>query len=139
VDEFGYRVRSGAVISEIIDGEAVIMDMHSGNYFSTDGVGAVLWAMADAGFTQQAILAAAQAAYPLSPECRDEAAAFLAGIEASGLVVRTPGGGGGEVPAFAGAYATPILASHADMQDLIQLDPIHDVDAIGWPARKEQA
>ena len=30
------------------------------------------------------------------------------------------------------------LAVYEDMQDLLLLDPIHDVDETGWPARKSQ-
>jgi hypothetical protein len=43
VSESVYCLRSNAVISEIIDGEAVIMDMGSGSYFSTVGIGADIW------------------------------------------------------------------------------------------------
>jgi hypothetical protein len=28
---------------------------------------------------------------------------------------------------------------YEDMQDLLLLDPIHDVDETGWPARKQDA
>jgi hypothetical protein len=33
-------------------------------------------------------------------------------------------------------FHTPTLAKFTDMQDLLLLDPIHDVDKTGWPARK---
>ncbi len=32
-----------------------------------------------------------------------------------------------------GDYVAPVLESFTDMQDLILLDPIHEVDAAGWP------
>ena len=35
-----------------------------------------------------------------------------------------------------GAYRTPVLSIYTDMQDLLLLDPIHDVDQAGWPTRK---
>jgi CubicO group peptidase (beta-lactamase class C family) len=38
-----YVVRSPAVVHESIDGEAVIINLESGAYFSADGAGAVAW------------------------------------------------------------------------------------------------
>jgi hypothetical protein len=32
-------------------------------------------------------------------------------------------------------WVAPTLTVYADMQDLFQLDPIHDVDETGWPSR----
>ena len=33
-----------------------------------------------------------------------------------------------------GAYVSPGVDKYTDMQELILLDPVHEVDAIGWPA-----
>ena len=33
-------------------------------------------------------------------------------------------------------YAAPKLATYSDLQDLLLLDPIHDVDETGWPAAR---
>ena len=30
-------------------------------------------------------------------------------------------------------FATPVLNKYSDMQDLLLLDPIHEVDDTGWP------
>src|SRR5579872_7279583 len=38
-----YRVRDKNIVSEIIDEEAIIMDLATGTYFSADGAGAVIW------------------------------------------------------------------------------------------------
>ena len=35
-------------------------------------------------------------------------------------------------------YMPPQFNRYADMQDLLMLDPIHDVDEEGWPVRQEQ-
>ena len=37
-----YRVRDKNVVSEIIDEEAIIMDLNTGAYFSSDGPGALI-------------------------------------------------------------------------------------------------
>jgi hypothetical protein len=35
------------------------------------------------------------------------------------------------------AFVPPSLAKFQDMQDLLLLDPIHETDEPGWPARKQ--
>jgi hypothetical protein len=37
------------------------------------------------------------------------------------------------------AYAAPTLERYEDMQDLLLLDPIHEVDVTGWPKRPEDS
>jgi hypothetical protein len=39
---------------------------------------------------------------------------------------------------LANASLPPRLVRHTDMEDLILLDPIHDVDDAGWPTRKTE-
>ena len=36
-------------------------------------------------------------------------------------------------------FHPPVLNVFSDMQDLLLLDPIHDVDATGWPMPKSEA
>jgi hypothetical protein len=37
-------------------------------------------------------------------------------------------------------FEPPILRTFEDMQDLLLLDPIHEVDEMGWPnAKKDEA
>jgi hypothetical protein len=141
-----YRVRTTAIISEIIDGEAIIMDMSSGDYFSTTGVGATIWELATSHNSRTDILDGVASAYPMVPSARQDAATFLDDIEAAGLVVQqprldvdspSPCVSSAAPGLFPKAYECPKLQSHADMKDLIDLDPIHDVSDTGWPIRKE--
>ena len=45
-----YRVNSEQVINETIDGEAIMIDLASGAYFSLSQVGAEVWAGIEAAF-----------------------------------------------------------------------------------------
>jgi hypothetical protein len=141
VSESVYRLRSSAVISEIIDGEAIIMDMGSGSYFSTAGIGADIWQLVAGNAGRSTILDAAEAAFPATPGVRQDAATFLDEIEAAGLVVQQSQAGTGPLAhaAFGDVYVRPALLRHDDLKDLIELDPIHEVGATGWPVRKQTA
>ena len=41
-----------------------------------------------------------------------------------------------EAGASARPYEPPQLEKYTDMQDLVLLDPVHEVDATGWPHPK---
>ena len=49
-----------------------------------------------------------------------------------GLDVRIEAGSETEKPSF----EAPILHKYTDMQDLLLLDPIHEVDEAGWPVAR---
>lgn len=133
-----YAVRTPSVVSEIIDGEAIIMDMSSGLYFSGGGTACLIWQAILDGLSHDQILANAMAAYPDDPQAPREIEEFLADAQSRGLISRRPSTSDQphQSGAWSGAWRTPQLTSHEDMQDLIQLDPIHDVDEVGWPVRK---
>ncbi|HEY3812802.1 MAG TPA: PqqD family protein [Caulobacteraceae bacterium] len=134
-----YRVCAPAVVSEVIDGEAIIMDLRSGHYFSADGSGALVWQAVADGCGRAAILAWATEAFDAEPErVSADIDAFLAQLTEHGLVEAKDADAGTPAPApvARGAYRTPTLAVYTDMQDLLLLDPIHDVDEAGWPTRK---
>lgn len=136
-----YTIQEPSVVAEIIDGEAIIMDMASGTYFSSDGVGAIVWQDIIDGRSHDQILSAAEAAYPQASQARREIEAYLDELMARSLVKLGPEAHAtaSATSSWGGDYQTPRLSSHEDMQDLIQLDPIHDVDQVGWPVRKSDA
>ena len=135
-----FRLSAPSIISEVIDGEAIIIDMLSGAYFSTEGLGAVLWQVAISGRSRTTIVESVSAAYPDAATAGADTADFLEQLLSNDLIIEDAPAGAGEIglPAWpAMAYVPPQLQRHADMQDLIMLDPIHDVDAVGWPKRRE--
>jgi hypothetical protein len=134
-----YRVCAPAVVSEVIDGEAIIMDLRSGNYFSADGSGALVWQAIAEGCGREAILAWAADAFDAEPaRLTADIDAFIAQLTQHGLVEVEDAAASSPTPAslVRGAYRTPVLSIYTDMQDLLLLDPIHDVDEAGWPTRK---
>ena len=46
-----WRINSRSVVSEIIDGELIVMDSANGKYFSSTGVGPVVWLCIERGMT----------------------------------------------------------------------------------------
>lgn len=62
-----YRVRDKNVVSEIIDEEAIIMDLADGTYFSSNGAGAVIWDGIVCGFEAPQIKERVQHGFSVDP------------------------------------------------------------------------
>jgi hypothetical protein len=130
------------VVSELIDGEVVIMNLKSGNYYSARKTGALLWEWLRSGLTVAAMSARLAEIYGGDESAyAADLAAFVDCLLSEGLIkptaapaVRsTPPGEATQPPK---TYQAPLLEVYADMQDLLLLDPIHDTDDVGWPVAK---
>ena len=137
----GFRVNSPNVIQETIEGEVIIIDLKTGTYYSLRDSGAAVWEAIEQGADEDGIAAELQARYDASEEeIRDAVRQLLAELEGEGLVRAEEGAADRSATATAAAngsarlpFAAPVLEKHTDMQDLILLDPVHEVGAQGWP------
>jgi|AACY02.3.fsa_nt_gi hypothetical protein len=135
------------VVSEVIEGEAIIIDMDTGTYFNANGTGSLLWSLLlDAARSEMELIAAFHVAFPKVDRAAMEAdvRAFLAQLRERELVSTieqdSPSADVG-VPSMSKrvpAYEPPILEVHTDMQDFLLVDPIHDVTADGRPRAQEE-
>ena len=138
-----YKVRDKNVVSEIIDEEAIIMDLTAGTYFSSDGAGAVIWDGIVCGFEAAQIKQRVRRAFSVDPaELNVDFENFVTSLLANRLVAVThegalsSAGWSMPLPADRRAYDQPVLNRYDDLQTLALLDPIHDVEEDGWPNPK---
>lgn len=132
-----FRINSPAVIGEIIDGEAIIVNLDSGAYYSLRDTAGVIWSLiekgADLGQIIQKFDAKVQSATTEIPE---NIRAFLAELQTENLIVPSPDPIAViEIDATEKLlFQSPVLEKFTDMADLLLLDPIHEVDEMGgWP------
>src|SRR4051794_15114418 len=134
-----YRANAPRFVDETVDGEALIMDMVSGTYYSCVGASTVVWNALKQGVPDEAVVDGIAAMYGISVErARTDIDAFVAQlIEEHALV---PGEGRGATftapEDVTGEYAPPQLERYTDLADLILLDPVHDVTDAGWPTEQ---
>lgn len=124
------------VVAEAFDGEWVIVNLATGTYFSLDGSAAVLWPHAIAGLTLEEFVERAGRIYPAAgPELSRDIEDFHEQLRAHSLVrpVDAEPTTDVDVSPSSNDYAAPRMGVHADLQDILLLDPVHDVDAAGWP------
>ncbi|HEX3175482.1 MAG TPA: PqqD family protein [Methylomirabilota bacterium] len=116
------------VAAKIIDGEAIIIRLSDGTYYSMDHVGASVWSLLEAHGDRAATGRTIAAWYRVPPErVQEDVDALVRELFAEGLVVAAPAravsGGGPAAPPHVGPYASPRLNIHRDMGNLLALDP----------------
>ena len=142
------RINTPKIVHETIDGETVILNLDSGNYYSLDGIGANIWALVEKNVAMNGIIECISNGYDgVREEMEAAINTFIAQLMQEDLIMpdRTNVSGnpdwsntqlntapGENVPGF----VAPALNKYTDMQDLLLLDPIHEVDDAGWPERK---
>jgi Coenzyme PQQ synthesis protein D (PqqD) len=125
-----YRVNYDDITSEVVGGEAVILNLTSGVYYSLDGAGGLAWAMLARGHTLDSTVAAVATWYGVQePRVKEDVAALRDTLLDEGLlaVARDDAGARGQVEEHElprhDEYRPPTLEKHTDMGDLLALDP----------------
>ncbi len=137
-----FRINTPTVTHETIDGEAVIINLDSGNYYSLIESGSFIWSIIGRGASANEVQDLVQQTYQGNAADIDRGVQeLLAQLQQENLIVpidgapavelanALPSNNGHEKPLF----NAPSLNKFSDMQELLLLDPIHDVDEAGWP------
>jgi Coenzyme PQQ synthesis protein D (PqqD) len=138
-----YQVNRPDVVMESFGGETVLVQMKSGNYYSLQGSAPLIWDLIDQGSSVEDagdFLLASHAAD--EEEVRRSVRNLVDELVAESLIVpltSAPSVVSNKAPAPlepGTPFVPPVLERYTDMQELLFLDPIHDVDESGWPHRK---
>jgi hypothetical protein len=122
------RVPAAEVISEVFDGEVVVVQLRTGVYYTIPATHTEYWTAFVAGSQPPAVLHAMEGAGVA--ESASSLVDFLTWGHGEGVLVLEP------VPANERGAADPPwgITRFDDMADLMMADPIHDVDydGEGW-------
>lgn len=133
--------RSSSLISEYFDDEILVANLTEGMYYSLRFVAVDLWKALETGATTEQLIALINQLYNTEGvDVQASVEEFIGQLHAYQLLADSDTAFSAFVlPAAESkkAFVQPELAVHDDMQDLLALDPIHDVDGEeGWPIRK---
>lgn len=132
-----YNLADPSTISaSVFDDEVVVANFSTGTYYSLRFAAAEIWLGLMAGVPAEQVVQA------IAPHCtspqqvfEDEARSFIKTLEEQTLIKpvnRIADDSWAPRPMFR-PYAAPLLETFKDMEDLLLLDPIHDVGKTGWP------
>lgn len=147
--ETRYRVNVPKVTSEIIDGEAIMINLESGSYYNLNPTGTDIWDGVEKGLTFSGIVALLARRYDGERSALEPSVtALVEQLKEEDLIREEPVEDADDAQpsllqqaapdAPRQKFVEPVLQKYTDMQDLILLDPIHEVDEQGWPRAKSE-
>jgi hypothetical protein len=136
-----FKVNPAKVVHETIEGEAILIHLDNGFYYSLDGAGADIWGLLAGSRSFDEIAHELDAHYASDPETIAVEVRRLAGelvgenlLEPTDEAPEVALNGDGDGPKR--AFAAPVLKRYEDMQDFLLVDPIHETSDAGWPNKQ---
>lgn len=138
-----YRLNQPEVIAERFDNEYVIVNLENGAYYAIANTGAAIWEQITLGATH-----AENALYLTEQFSADDETianaldSFIEQLKEEDIIVVETKASSNSFrtasapPTVPAPFVIPVLEKHTDMREVLQLDPIHEVDDSGWPSHK---
>ena len=141
-----FKINTPNIVHELIDGEVIIVNLKQGDYYSLLHTSAEIWTEIEREQSSSQIVTQLIQNYQEEPEIIAQGVQLfidqlieegiiteLAGdIPENEMFSHTSGNNSIDKPPF----EMPKLSKYTDMEDLLALDPIHEVDEMGWPNAK---
>ena len=124
-----------SVVSENFDDDTVLINFLTGTYFCLRGTAPYIWNSMQTPMTIDRI-AAMVTANPA--DARDAVREMIETLVAEQcvLAVEIDDAEIGDLPEpLVDSYKPPIIETFRDLQELITIDPVHEVEDDGWPRR----
>lgn len=145
-----YRCNEPEVIYEIYEDEVVILNFNNGNYYSLKNTAKSVWIMLIRGFCPAEIQRQfTKESNSHNADIENNIAEFIGKLIEDELIVVFEDNGvennspdhhlDGTLNAGNTHFTPPVLEKYTEMQELLLLDPIHEVSDTGWPERKKQS
>jgi hypothetical protein len=137
-----FRVNEPNVVFEAFDEEIVAVNLDTGNYYSISGSGPKIWMDIANGLSSEEIVDHLQSCYIGEQDTiASGVATFVDRLIAEKLIVEASeslnrNAAAQELVVNKIPFEAPVIEDYSDMQDLLMLDPIHEVDPAGWPVAK---
>ncbi|MDZ8188162.1 MAG: PqqD family protein [Nostoc sp. ChiSLP02] len=142
-----YKINTPSVAHETIDGEVVVINLKTGEYYSLLKVAAEIWNQIEKGISKQNIIAELSEQYNnINQEIQNYVDNFFEELQQEHLIKLE--GNNIDIPKNSKVFYTqiqtetitekiefepPKLNKFTDMRELLLLDPIHEVNETGWP------
>lgn len=136
-----YRLNEPDVSHESFEDEILVINLKNGNYYSLLGTAIPAWLLLAKGASvpevSETLARGSQADLALVSAAVGR---FVDELEKENLLVRVPYAvPPATLPAvpLPKAFSPPKFDRYTDMQQLLLMDPIHEVDDTGWPMAKK--
>ena len=138
--EAGRLVVEPWMTHERLDDQVMMINLETGAYFALERPAADCWTALTGGAGFDGIVAEVVTHFDVpQAQAETDVETFLDSLVEEGIVRWSTDGPtdaapNGVVPDQRLAYRAPQIEKHDDLEELLLLDPIHDVGPEGWPA-----
>lgn len=136
-----FKLNEPHVISEKMDDEVIAINLQTGSYYSMAKSGAFVWGVVSAGATLEEVLTEINQCYTGDRGMIEQSVRqFLIELEQAQLIVPQANNANTRLSSIGQCmmlpqtklpFDAPLLCEHNDMQELLLLDPIHEVNRWG--------
>jgi hypothetical protein len=139
-----FRFRSPSVVARVIDGEVICIAFETGTYYAASGsAAAIMAALLRETPPSQIAESFATNGHWSRGAIAQSVYEFLNALEQEGLIepcARSSSAVGvaqvAEPEQKSIEFQRPEFTRYSDLEDLLMLDPIHEVDPMGWPVAR---
>ncbi|MGE0715499.1 MAG: PqqD family protein [Alphaproteobacteria bacterium] len=135
------HINGAKIAHDVIDGEVILVNVENGFYYSLRGSAASIWSGIEAGHSLAELrLWLAKIYGEATPDIPLSVDSFVRDLVADEILLASdappPPAAPKSLPEAPGTtFVVPVIERFTEMQDLLTLDPIHEVDDLGWPHR----
>lgn len=132
-----YRIAKPKIVYEVLNTEVIAIDFDTGTYFALPHIAKQVWHLIEQQIPLFQMVRILADAYSQEPDAvLADLESFIAQLLEKGLIEPVEEASFGptpEIDSLGLKYEAPKLISYMDIQDLLLLDPIHEVVESGWP------
>jgi coenzyme PQQ synthesis protein D (PqqD) len=140
-----YKINGPDVVSEEMADEVVIINLETGYFFNCNKTAALIWDLISEGLSCQQIFNCIAKDHGIEKEkATKDVEDLLMQFIKEALIVESDGDISIEKDINCSRdrkkvseYQRPHIEKHSDIQEMLRLDPIHEVTEVGWPNKKE--
>ena len=140
-----FTINTPKIVQENIDGEVVIVNLEKGHYYSLLATSSYIWENIVKGLSIEEIIQEIVQKYEgKEQEIIESVEQFIEQLQQEEIIVKNLDSSLSQLSNLDSMatrsiknkkiqFQLPKLEKYTDMEDLLVLDPIHDVDEMGWP------
>lgn len=132
-----YKILSSKVVYEVLNSEVIVIDFRTGTYYALLHVAKQAWMLIEKQMPLEQIVQLISGYYKRDPgEVLVDMEQFIEQLLQDGLVEPIDGAVvSHQIEPCEWGYEPPKLLTYLDVQELLLLDPIHEVAEVGWPEK----
>ena len=124
-----YKLNAEQVVSKVMDGEAILINLANGMYYSLQGTGGIAWTLISSGLSLKETCERLSAAYNVAvSDVEAGVTELVKELLEENIVIAVPDrasppSSDAPEPSMDGTYESPRLVKYADMADILAIDP----------------